>query len=154
VGDPDAELRLPSDAVTPDTTVTLDASGSTDPYGEIVSYEWSVSGETLTGQTTSLALEDPGTYTVELTVTNDAGETDVVTGTLVVSDPASTDDAPNTAAAAEGAADGAGPTESVDRETFGAVPPLWLLGLGAAFVVVVLGLTAILRRDGSAQDRL
>ena len=154
VGEPDAELSLPSDAVTPDTTVTLDASSSTDPYGEIVSYEWSVSDETLTGQTTSLALEEPGTYTVELTVTNDAGETDVVTETLVVSDPASTDVAPNTAAAADGTTGGAGTTESVDRETFGAVPPLWLLGIGAAFVVAVLGVTAILRRDSSPGERL
>ena len=154
VGEPDAELSLSSDAVDPGTQVTFDGSGSEDPYGEIVAYNWSVAGEGLTGETASLALEEPGEYTVELAVTNDAGETNTTTATLVVSDPGSGDseDGQETAAAVdEGGTGGEG---SVTQETFGAAPSLWILGIGAVFVAIVLGLTVVLRRGDSSQERL
>ena len=165
VGEPDAELRLSSDTVDPDTQVTLDGSGSEDPYGEIVAYNWSVAGEELTGETASLALDEPGEYTVELAVTNDAGETNTTTATLVVSDPAPAGDSQETAAAADGdnAGSEGGSTESgadagsdgtVSQETFGAVPSAWILGIGAVLVAVVLGLTVVMRRDNSSQERL
>ena len=159
VGEPDAELSLSSDAVDADTAVTLDGTGSEDQYGEITAYNWSVAGETLTGETASVAVEDPGEYTVELAVTNDAGETDTATATLVVSEPDSEDDSQETAAAVDGddAGSGSGDAESdgtVDQETFGSVPPTWILGVGAVLVVVVIGLTIALRRDDSSQERL
>ncbi len=182
VSEPDAELSLSSDAVAPDTTVTLDGTGSEDPYGEIVAYNWSVGGEALTGETASLAFTDSGEYTVELAVTNDAGETaslaftdsgeytvelavtndagetDTATTTLVVSDPDSGGDGQDTAAASEGDdASGASDTGSdgtVSRETFGSVPSVWILGIGAVFVAVVLGLTVVLRRNDSSRERL
>jgi len=154
VSEPDAELSLSSTSVEPGTEVTLDGSGSDDRYGEIVAYNWSVAGEALTGETASLALEEPGEYTVELAVTNDAGETNTTTATLVVSDPGSGDseDGQETAAAVdEGGTGGEG---SVTQETFGAAPSLWILGIGAVFVAIVLGLTVVLRRDNSSQERL
>ena len=164
VGEPDAELSLPSDTVDPDTEVTLDGSGSENPYGEIVAYNWSVAGEELTGETASLALEEPGEYTVELAVTNDAGETDTTTATLVVSEPGSGGDSQETAAAVDGDAGSEGDTTesgadagsdgTVSQETFGAVPSAWILGIGAVLVAVVLGVTVVLRRDNSSQDRL
>ena len=154
VGEPDADLRLSTDAVDPGTAITLDASGSADPYGEIEAYNWRVAGQELAGETASLALEEPGEYTVELVVTNDAGETDTATATLVVSDSASTSQ--GTAAAADGGDAGtdAGSEGTVTQETFGAVPSTWILGIGVVFVAVVLGLTVVLRRDNSGDERL
>lgn len=159
VGEPDAELGLPADAVEPGTEVTLDGTGSADPYGEIVAYNWRVAGEELTGETASLALEDPGEYTVELVVRNDAGETDTATATLEVSDPESGGSSGETAADADGSDAGTagstgGSDDTVERETFGAVPSVWILGIGAVFVAVVLGLTVVLRRDDSPEERL
>jgi PGF-pre-PGF domain-containing protein len=156
VGEPDAELSLSSTSVEPGTEVTLDGSGSDDRYGEIVAYNWSVAGEALTGETASLALEEPGEYTVELAVTNDAGETNTTTTTLVVSDPASGDSQSSQDTAAAVDEDGTGvETDSSDaQETFGAVPPVWVLGIGAMVVAIVGGLTVALRRDDSSQERL
>jgi PGF-pre-PGF domain-containing protein len=157
IGEPDADLSVPSAAVDPGTEVTLDATNSEDPYGEIERYEWSIDGETLTGETASLALDEPGEYTVELVVTNDAGETDTATGTLVVSEPSTEAGSSDTAAAVDGgqtdAASDAG-TETLTPTTGGSTPPLWLLAVGAVVIVGVLVATAVLRDDGSSQERL
>lgn len=156
VGEPNAELSLSSTSVEPGTEVTLDGSGSDNRYGEIVAYNWSVAGEALTGETASLALEEPGEYTVELTVTNDAGETNTTTTTLVVSDPASGDSQGGQDTAAAVGEDGTdGESDGSDaQETFGAVPSVWVLGIGAVVVAIVVGLTVALRRDDSSQERL
>ena len=162
VGEPDAELSLSADTVDAGTTVTLDGTGSADPYGEIESYTWRIAEQELTGETTSLALDDPGEYTVELVVTNDAGETDTTTETLVVSESGSTgqgtaaaadsSDAGNTAAS--GDSGDAGSENGPERETLGATPPIWLIGVGAVLIAVVLGVTVALRRNDSSQERL
>ena len=159
VGEPDAELRLSSDTVDAGTAVTLDGTGSEDPYGEIEAYNWSVAGEELTGETASLALEESGEYTVELAVTNDAGETNTTTATLVVSEPGSGSDGEATAATADGGAAATGSGDigtdgAAPQETFGAAPPLWMLGIGAVLVAVALGVTVRLRRGDSSGDRL
>ena len=159
VGEPDAELSVPSAAVDPGTEITLDASGSEDPYGEIEAYEWSVAGESLTGETASLALEEPGEYTVELVVTNDAGETDTATASLAVSEPAAdSTQAADTEAAVDGGDGGDAGTQSGEetatQETFGFVPPLWILGIAVVLVGVVLGVVAVRRRNDSTPDRL
>ncbi|MDS0301104.1 PKD domain-containing protein [Halogeometricum sp. S1BR25-6] len=67
--------------------LTFDASGSTDPDGDgtIVSYDWSFDdGTTGTGQTTTHTYTAEADYEVTLTVTDDAGETDMATQTVPV----------------------------------------------------------------------
>ncbi|MEE9163792.1 MAG: PKD domain-containing protein [Thermoplasmata archaeon] len=66
-------------------TVSFDASGSSDNVA-IVSYEWDFGdGTTGTGETTTHTYTDPGTYTVNLTVRDAAGnlDTDLLTMTVV-----------------------------------------------------------------------
>ncbi|MCV2395822.1 PKD domain-containing protein [Actinotalea sp. M2MS4P-6] len=71
-----------------DLTVTLDGSSSTDPDGTVVSYLWDLGdGSTDTGATTSHTYAAGGTYTVELTVTDNDGAVGSVTGDVTVVAP-------------------------------------------------------------------
>jgi len=66
-------------------TVSFDASGSNDPDGTIVGYEWNFGdGSTGTGETASHAYSSAGTYTVEFAVTDNDGLTDVATKSITV----------------------------------------------------------------------
>ncbi len=66
--------------------IALDASASADVDGTIVSYDWDFGdGNTGSGVTTSHTYLAPGTYTVELTVTDDDSDTDVLTQDVTVS---------------------------------------------------------------------
>ena len=57
--------------------VIFDGSSSSDPDGEIVSYEWDFGdGSTDSGSIVSHVFTTPGTYTVNLTVTDNDGMTD------------------------------------------------------------------------------
>ena len=82
-GEPTAAIDAPSEIEAGDE-VTLDASGSETEYGEIVSYDWSVDGESLSGETATATLDEAGDVSVELTVENDAGETDTASATITV----------------------------------------------------------------------
>jgi hypothetical protein len=69
--------------------LTLDASGSSDPDGVIVSYEWDLDGDgeydDATGITAMLdAVDGPAMVTVGLRVTDDYGETDIDTATVEI----------------------------------------------------------------------
>ncbi len=67
---------------TGDEAVSLDGSGSYDPDGTIVAYDWRAAGTTLaTGAAPTVTLP-PGLHTIELVVTDDAG--DVGSDTVVV----------------------------------------------------------------------
>lgn len=76
-----------------DLSLTLDGTGSTDPDGTIVSYQWSVDARPA-GSTAALVNElaakasftpdEVGTYTFRLLVTDDDGGTDQDTVTIVV----------------------------------------------------------------------
>ena len=81
---PDAVVTVSPSVVTVGEEVTLDGSDSTNEDGEITAYNWSVNGETLTGEVVTVTADEPGEYTVELTVTNDAGETDTTVTDLTV----------------------------------------------------------------------
>jgi len=65
--------------------VTFDASGSSDPDGWIVSYEWDFGdGSTGTGVLTTYTYESTGTFNVTLTVTDDLGATDTLQQEITV----------------------------------------------------------------------
>ncbi|MFB6093305.1 MAG: CARDB domain-containing protein [Haloquadratum sp.] len=89
VSQPDAAISIRPTPATVGSDVTLSAAGSSVEAGEIVAYEWTVDGESHTGETVTITFEDAGEYTVELTVRTDANATDTTTETLVV-EPAQT----------------------------------------------------------------
>ncbi|MBD5786521.1 PKD domain-containing protein [Cellulosimicrobium terreum] len=66
--------------------VTVDGSGSSDADGSVESYAWDFGdGESGTGATTSHTYDDPGTYEVTLTVTDDEGATGELSKDVTVS---------------------------------------------------------------------
>jgi|AntRauTorckE6833_2_1112554.scaffolds.fasta_scaffold00149_11 Tol biopolymer transport system component/chitodextrinase len=76
-------------------TCDLDASESTDPDGSIAAYEWILGdGSSATGQLVSHSYETTGTYTVELTVTDNEGATNSVSQDVTVSVPEITNVSP------------------------------------------------------------
>lgn len=81
-GEPVADFT----ATTARRDVTLDATTSSDPDGEIVDWEWDLGdGTTLSGQTATHTYAEPGTYTVTLTVTDDDGQEATATRDVVIS---------------------------------------------------------------------
>jgi PKD repeat protein len=65
--------------------VTFDGSGSNDPDGTIVSYDWDFGdGNTGTGVSPAHTYAAAGTFTVTLTVTDDGGATDSATTTASI----------------------------------------------------------------------
>ena len=126
---PTGEITLNPETVTAGEAVSLSGAQSTDPDGEIEAYEWSVDGETLTGETVTTSLDAPGEYTVELVVTDDAGETDTVTATLVVEQADTATPGPDTAT----------PEPDVDSPTDGPIEePGGFGGLTPILVVIVV----------------
>ena len=54
---------------------TLDATGSSDPDGNIQSYNWEINGQKFTGEKVNYKFAQKGTNTVKLEITDDAGQT-------------------------------------------------------------------------------
>ncbi|SMQ58294.1 PKD domain-containing protein [Agreia sp. VKM Ac-1783] len=80
-------------------TASVDGSSSTDSDGSIVSYAWNFGdGATATGATASHAYAASGTYTVQLTVADNAGATATLSNSVTVTSPAAPVD-PNPGAA-------------------------------------------------------
>ena len=74
---PIAEITAAGTGVDKDEVVTYNASGSYDPDGSIVSYQWDFGdGNTATGVAVDHAYTQDGTYMVTLTVTDNDGEKD------------------------------------------------------------------------------
>jgi len=74
----------PTSGVAP-LEVSFDASGSYDPDGNILSYEWDFKdGNTGSGEIVNHTFSSIGSYDVRLTVTDDKGATDSATKTITV----------------------------------------------------------------------
>ncbi|WP_434522840.1 PKD domain-containing protein [Halorubrum sp. AS12] len=159
VSEPDAVINLGSDSVETGDEVVLAGTDSETEYGEIVAYEWSIAGETLTGETAQTAFDEAGEYTVELTVTTDAGETDTTTADIVVEavgdgtdgdettgdgtadDEATDDGTPGDGTADDGATDDGdidGPVEEPGALDTGVIAVVLILALIVAAGVILL----------------
>ncbi|AWB26954.1 PKD domain-containing protein [Halococcoides cellulosivorans] len=84
---PTAAISVETETPVTDAPVALSGADSTDPDGEIVSYEWDLIGDgtvDATGVTVETTFEEPGAHSVSLTVTDDAGATATATATVEV----------------------------------------------------------------------
>jgi PGF-pre-PGF domain-containing protein/PGF-CTERM protein len=127
VSEPSAAIAIGADSPSAGEDITLDATGSENEHGEIASYEWAVDGDSFDGETATVAFSEAGEYEIELTIENDAGETDTVTRTVTVeSDSESSGSGSNTA---DGASDS--DSEPIDE-------PAELPGFGAGIALVAL----------------
>ncbi|WP_435074839.1 PKD domain-containing protein [Halorubrum sp. HHNYT27] len=94
VSRPEAAIAVESSDIAPGETVSLSGESSSDEHGDIVAYDWTIDGEATTGSVTETTFAEPGEYDVELTVTNDAGETDSTTTTVAVESTGTDEAAP------------------------------------------------------------
>ena len=75
--EPEAVIQVSDESPLPGDTVEFDGRESTDPGGAIVAYDWQFGDGTRTrGRTTEHSYDEPGYYTVRLTVRDDDGATD------------------------------------------------------------------------------
>ncbi len=82
---PTPAIEAAATTVEPGTPVSLNASGSFDRDGSITEYRWRLGANaTATGVSTTHAFEEPGTYAVTLTVTDDDGTSASTTETIAV----------------------------------------------------------------------
>jgi PKD repeat protein len=84
---PTADAVAAPDRVGTDEPVTLDATGSTDPLGDGLTYDWDVDGDGAferTGATVTASYDDPGRYVARLRVTDGEGRTATATVPVVV----------------------------------------------------------------------
>ena len=120
-GEPDAEISSPTET-TVGESVSLNANNSTDEYGEIAAYEWTINGESYDGASVATEFEQAGDVEVELTVENDAGEMDTTTATISVMESSDT--------SGDSSSDGSGEgTDNTDDSTPGFTAGLALIAL-------------------------
>jgi PKD repeat protein len=97
---PTPSFLASSNQPSPTTAVGFDARGSSDSVGTITDYSWNFGdGSTQDGGSTptaSHAFATRGSYTITLTVTNDAGQTATSTQTVTVDDPPTATPTPST----------------------------------------------------------
>ncbi len=74
--EPEAVIEVSDESPLPGDTVEFDGRESSDPGGAIVAYDWQFGDGTRTrGRTTEHTYDEPGNYTVRLTVRDDDGAT-------------------------------------------------------------------------------
>ena len=105
---PAAAFTIAPNTPAPGSSVSFDASGSTDPEGTITDYSWNFGdGTPVQDAGGSAAVQHTfasrGTYTVALTVTNNYGQTSTSTHTVTVDDPPTATFTPSAAVVAPGA---------------------------------------------------
>ncbi|MCP4696431.1 MAG: PKD domain-containing protein, partial [Gammaproteobacteria bacterium] len=82
---PTAKFSLTPESGIAPLTVTLDASQSSDPDGEIVAYSWLWNGQTFsTAKLLTIPDAPAGEYFLTLRVTDNAGATDEISRTMVI----------------------------------------------------------------------
>ena len=87
---PTAEFEITPEEQVPDEEVTIDASESTAPSGEIVEYDWSYEVSTTSWDQSTSGVEfsnewtNYGEYDITLTVTDSNGESDSTTKTVEI----------------------------------------------------------------------
>ncbi|SEH15531.1 hypothetical protein SAMN04487967_2122 [Natronorubrum sediminis] len=84
VGQPTAAIDLESETVTAGEDLEFSGGDSLDSDYDLESFEWTIDDTEFEGETATEAIDEPGEYTVWLTVTNEAGETDSTSSTLTV----------------------------------------------------------------------
>ena len=93
---PEPAFTVSPSTPNPDESITLDATGSSDADGSIVSYEWDTDGDGYyddyddapNGLTTTVSFDEGGTYTVGLRVTDNGGKSREITKQITVENPA------------------------------------------------------------------
>ncbi len=108
VDTPAAAFTIAPSTPAPGSSVSFDASGSTDPEGTITDYSWNFGDGTPVQDAGGSAgiqhtYASRGTYTVALTVTNNYGQTSTSTHTVTVDDPPTATFAPSATVVAPGA---------------------------------------------------
>ena len=82
---PSADVTPSSATVQTGESITFDASGSSDPDGDSLTYGWMFGdGNTGTGETVTHSYSSEGDYTVEVTVDDGNGGTDTATSAVTV----------------------------------------------------------------------
>ncbi|MFP4195562.1 MAG: PKD domain-containing protein, partial [Candidatus Woesearchaeota archaeon] len=90
-GDAEAVIDAPSSAIV-GSDVTFDGGDSTGSDGsEIVSYAWTIAGESYSDESVTRNFSSEGTYDVELSVTDENGKTDTAYDTINIYTPDTVD---------------------------------------------------------------
>lgn len=84
---PDAQFTAAPMSGPAPLEVTLDASESSDPDGQIVAYEWSTMDQATAGRKANMTFIDPGNYDIQLVVLDELGYADTAHETVIVLEP-------------------------------------------------------------------
>jgi PKD repeat protein len=138
VDSPDVSITGVPETVAPGESITLNGTESEAGYGDIVEYEWKINGQTLSGESVTTSIDEPGRYTVELVVTNDIGDSATTQTTLVVESQSETTVSP-TDSDSESSSTATG--TDVDTKTTETTGP----GLGISVALVAITLFVVIR---------
>ncbi|SHJ27430.1 PKD domain-containing protein [Aquimarina spongiae] len=85
---PTATITVDTNSGVPPLALNLDASGSSDPDGDVLTYNWDFgNGDTATGGVVAYTYQQAGDYDVVVTVDDSKGGTDIETVRITVTNP-------------------------------------------------------------------